>query len=219
MSQAFLAVLAEPGHLVTVSEFHDWYDNEHIPLRLDHLSTFLTCARFCAVDDKSPSWLALYDVADLSAFQHESYTRLRATRSEREANLVGRLSMLDRRTCEVVWDSGESTKATSLRVEAPSKFVVTHGLERATTEDAVSWAEGAVKRLKEMVTDDGDWVRTRVFKCVDALRAGVAVLPGHEAQKTSPFFVLHGTYIYASFLSVLIQVFRIRFWPHGCAAS
>jgi hypothetical protein len=192
MPPAFLAVLSEPGHLVTLSEFQDWYDNEHVPLRLNHLSTFLTGARFCAVDDKSPSWLALYDVVDLSAFQHEGYVRLRANRSEREANLVERLSTLDRRTCEVVWDSGESTKTTSLRVEAPSKFVVTHGLERTTTDDAVNWAEGAVRGMKETY---GDWVRTRVFKCVDTLRTGVAVSTGLEAQKTSPFFVLHGTYM------------------------
>ncbi|KAM6488960.1 hypothetical protein JOM56_015596 [Amanita muscaria] len=184
MPLALLAVLSEHGDLVTLSEFHDWYDNEHIPLRLDHLSSFLTGARFSAIDAKSPSWLALYDITDLSALQHGDYTQLRTTRSEREAGLVERLEVLDRRICEVVWDSGESFKTTSFRVENPTTFIVTHSLEQHALENAVMWAEEAVQKLR----GNEEWVRTRVFKCVEAFKTGVGVSSG---TKAFPFFVLH----------------------------
>ncbi|KIL65361.1 hypothetical protein M378DRAFT_539097 [Amanita muscaria Koide BX008] len=168
MPLALLAVLSEHGDLVTLSEFHDWYDNEHIPLRLD-LSTFLTGARFSAIDAKSPSWLAL------------------TTRSEREAGLVERLEVLDRRICEVVWDSGESSKTTSFRVENPTTFIVTHSLGQPALENAVMWAEEAVQKLR----GKEEWVRTRAFNCVEAFKTGVGISSGTEAHKAFPFFVLH----------------------------
>lgn len=182
MPPAFLAVLSETGTLVSLDEFHDWYDNEHIPLRMK-LASFLTAARFSAADEKKPSWLALYDVDNTATFDDESYTRLRRDRSQREADVVEKLEVLDRRTCEVVWDSGESVRTSSLGVENPTREIVTHELES-------EGADEGIKRVKELVDglrkEDG-WVRTRLFKCID-VGLGVA-----EAQTAAPFLVLHGT--------------------------
>ena len=188
MPPAFLAVLSEPGSLVTLDEFHDWYDNEHIPLRMDHLPSFLTGARFSAADGKKPSWLALYDIDDTSTFEHESYTRLRKNRSQREGNLVKRLEELDRRCCQVVWDSGVSVKTASLGAANPTRVIVTHGFEGVDVDEGIRQVEELVKRLRG---EDG-WVRTRLFTCLDTLKVGVSVPPGPEAQKVPTFFVLHG---------------------------
>lgn len=192
MPPAFLAVLSELGSLVSLDEFHDWYNNEHIPLRMNNLPTkFLTAARFSGTDGKKPSWLALYDVDDMATFEDESYTRLRKERSQREANLIERLEVLDRRTCEVVWDSGESVRTSSLGVDNPTKEIVTHELEGEGVDEGIKRVEELVDGLKR---EEG-WVRTRLFKCTDALKVGVSVLPGTEAQKVAPFFVLHGMFV------------------------
>lgn len=198
MPPAFLAVLSESGSLVPLDEFHDWYDNEHIPQRMNHLPSFLAGARFSAADGEKPSWLALYDVDDTSTFQHESYTRLRTNRSQREADLIKKLEVLDRRCCELVWDSGVSVKTSSLGVENPTRVILTHGFESASVDEGIKQVEEFVERLR----GEEGWVRTRLFKCIDILKVGVSVPPGPEAQKVSPFFVLHGASVDSLFFKL-----------------
>ncbi|KAF8066624.1 hypothetical protein FPV67DRAFT_1767731 [Lyophyllum atratum] len=187
MPPGFLAVFSEPGTQVPLDDFQDWYNNEHVPLRMNHLLSFLTGARFSASDSLEPSWLALYDIDDTSTFQHESYTRLRANRSPREGNLVVRLELLDRRTCEVIADSGESTATSSLAASNPTKFVITHGLNLTAGEGIGAWTE-AVQQLRSVK----GWVRTRTFRCIDNLKTGSAVLgKGPEEQVVSTYLILH----------------------------
>ncbi|GAW03725.1 hypothetical protein LENED_005469 [Lentinula edodes] len=186
MPVGFLIVYSEPGELVTFEEFQDWYNNEHVPLRMNHLQSFLTGARYSALDSQIPSWAALYDVDDTATFSHYSYTRLRANRSLREADLVKRLGILDRRTCELIADSGESPLTTSLASKNPSKGIVTHGLGD-NEQDAKEWFGKGV----EILRSNQGWARTRIFKCIDNLRTGVSVPPSPEAQTVPRFFAVH----------------------------
>ncbi|KAJ3863089.1 hypothetical protein EV359DRAFT_43821 [Lentinula novae-zelandiae] len=186
MPVGFLIVYSEPGELVTFEEFQDWYDNEHVPLRMNYLQSFLTGARYSALDSQIPSWAALYDIDDTATFSHYSYTRLRANRSLREADLVKRLSILDRRTCELIADSGESPLTTSLASKNPSKGMVTHGLGD-NEQDAKEWFGKGV----EILRSNQGWARTRIFKCIDNLRTGVSVPPKPEAQAVPRFFAVH----------------------------
>ncbi|KAK0207973.1 hypothetical protein DFS33DRAFT_397271 [Desarmillaria ectypa] len=187
MAPGFLAVFAEPGKQVTLGEFQDWYNNEHVPLRLNHLPSFLTGARFSASDGRIPSWLAVYDIDDTATFQHESYTRLRANRSPREEDLVKRLELLDRRTYELTCDSGESQKASSFKSANPTKVVVTYGitLEDGQIDEWVAEVEGKLSGV------DG-WIRTRAYLCIDSLKSGIGVPEGPEAQKVPKYLIIHG---------------------------
>lgn len=101
-----LAVFVDLGTQATEHEFHDWYENEHIPLRTSTLREFATAARFKLIDGVGsssapskavPTWAALYTISDNDIFQKEAYTKLRANRSPREGDLVKRLGLLDRR--------------------------------------------------------------------------------------------------------------------------
>ncbi|KAF5389066.1 hypothetical protein D9757_004993 [Collybiopsis confluens] len=186
MPVGFLIVYSEPGAQATLDEYQDWYNNEHVPLRMNHLKSFLTGARYSALDSQVPSWTAVYDVEDIATFSHESYTRLRANRSPREADLVKRLSILDRQTSQIVADTGESTFTTSLASKNPSKGLVTHGLGDAE-ESARRWFENV---LKDLGNSEG-WVRSRLFKCIDSLKSGVSIPSGPEAQVVPKYFVVH----------------------------
>ncbi|KAJ3740588.1 hypothetical protein DFH05DRAFT_1529181 [Lentinula detonsa] len=186
MPVGFLIVYSEPGELVTLEEFQDWYNNEHVPLRMKHLQSFLAGARYFALDSQIPSWVALYDVDDTATFSHNSYVRLRANRSPREANLVKRLSILDRQTCELVMDSGASILTTSLASKNPSRGIITHGLGMHE-EESREWLGKAVELLK----NSQGWARTRLFKCIDNLKTGVSVPSGPEVQIVPVFFVVH----------------------------
>lgn len=101
-----LAVFIDLGSQVTEQEFHEWYGEEHIPLRTSTLREFATAARFKLIDGVGsvsapskavPRWAALYTISDNAIFRKEAYTKLRANRSPREADLVKRLGLLDRR--------------------------------------------------------------------------------------------------------------------------
>ncbi|KAF5363217.1 hypothetical protein D9758_008401 [Tetrapyrgos nigripes] len=190
MAPGFLIVYSEPGKEVSLHEFQDWYNNEHVPLRLNHLSSFLSGARYSASDSKTPAWVALYDIDNTATFSHESYTRLRANRSPREAALVKKLELLDRRTCEGHTDSGESSLSSSLKSENPTKYLVTHGIawdgDAESEKVAKEWAETSVTESKKT---EG-WVRTRTFKVIDSLKTGLGISEGPEAQKVPIYFAV-----------------------------
>ncbi|KAJ7176764.1 hypothetical protein C8R46DRAFT_43922 [Mycena filopes] len=190
MPLGFLLVTAEPGAQVSLDEFQDWYNNEHVPLRLNHLPSFLTGARFSASDSLTPSWLAVYDIDDTATFQHESYTRLRANRSPREADLVRRLELLDRRTYELVADSGESMLTSSYNPANPTKVLITHWLSIPGGDDDAAfktWSEEAFRSLKGV---EG-WARTRTYRCIDNLKTGTGVSKDPEAQIVPKYLAVH----------------------------
>ncbi|KAL1669847.1 hypothetical protein GGF50DRAFT_85157 [Schizophyllum commune] len=189
MPAGFLAVTSEPGKEVTLEEFQDWYNNEHVPLRLNHLKSFLNGARYTASDALTPTWLALYDIDDTSTFQKPEYTRLRANRSPREADLVKRLALLDRRTYEALEDSGPSPLTSSMDYsDHPSRGLITHGIAETDAEAVKAWTREVVASLR---TVDG-WVRTRTFHCIDHLKTGLTVGAGPEAQVVPEYLGVHG---------------------------
>jgi 5'-3' exonuclease len=187
MPPGFLAVFSEPGANVTIDEYQDWYNNEHIPIRLNHLPSFLTGARYSASDSLRPSWVAVYDVDDTSTFQHESYTRLRASRSPREADVVKRLELLDRRTYETIGDENKGLSS-SYHPRDPTKFILTQGIECPGDDVLKGWLDAMAKDLHEV---EG-WTRTRIYKCIDNLKSGVGVESSKEEQKVPKYLVVHG---------------------------
>ncbi|KAM0755408.1 hypothetical protein T439DRAFT_375778 [Meredithblackwellia eburnea MCA 4105] len=154
MAPAYLWVLADPGQAATVDEFNDWYDNEHVPLRLEHISEFLTGARYQAADGLTPGWAAAYDIQDTSLFSDPKYTVLRANRSPREAALVVRLDPLDRRTAETLG----ATSPPALDPKDAAKFTLT-----VASETEPKWQGTALEKVK-------GWKRTHAHKIYDSLR-------------------------------------------------
>lgn len=191
MAPGFLAVLSEPGTQVSLDEFHDWYENEHIPLRLNHLPSFLSGARYQSIDGMKPSWIAVYEIDDTMTFKDQSYTVLREKRSQREKDVIERLEVLDRRTCEVVREVGEaSMKTTGLRVGNPTRWVVTHGVGRVgeseESEPVVKWLNQVVTKLENNSVDS--WVKTRVFKVLESAKNGRS----SDEEELLSHFVFHG---------------------------
>lgn len=97
---ALLLVFSDPGDAVSEADFNDWYDGEHVPLRVN-TPAFLTWRRLRAVDDQSLPWAALYDLTSYDDTQKPPYTTLAETRSDREKDILSRIRLLDRRTYEL----------------------------------------------------------------------------------------------------------------------
>lgn len=134
----------------------------------------------------------MYDIDDTATFQHESYIRLRANRSPREANLVQRLEILDRRTYEFITDSGESLRTTSYKPENPTQVLVTHGINVSGDDPDRAFEAWSGETFHALKGVEG-WVRTRTYKCIDNLKTGVAVPKVPEAQVVPKYLAVHGT--------------------------
>ncbi|KAK7049847.1 hypothetical protein VNI00_005277 [Paramarasmius palmivorus] len=209
MPKGFLIVFSEPGSQVSLDEFQDWYNNEHVPLRLNYLPDFETGARYSALDGQKPGWVSLYEVTSVSIFSDPSYTRLRENRSPREVDLIKRLDLLDRRTYEAYWDSGEveSSKSCSLKVGPNStSVVVTHGLELVGGKTVDAWIEEAQFKNVE------GWLRTRVVRCVDNLKTGLTVPKSADAQKVPEWHVVHELLAPVDNINLGSEVVEMRTW-------
>jgi len=174
-----LWVLSEPGELVKEEEFHDWYDNEHVPLRMSRIPEFLTGARYQAIDGQKPSWCAIYEVSSTDLFSHEKYTSLRSNRSPREAEVVSKLETLDRRTCEGIFDTAS----------APSKeaapFLLTVGMTPAEGKEA-DFQDWYAKEHIDMMKKIPGCIRIHRYQVIDSLKTGAGKDP---VQNGSPKFV------------------------------
>lgn len=198
---ALLLVFSEPGSDLPLAEFTDWYDNEHVPLRMTQFTSFLTGARYhtpaqsgSTTSAQNPGWAAFYDLATSNALEEPAYVHLRNNRSARETSVIEKLDVLDRRTYEVVADSGESGEATSFGVDNPTKWVRTIGFEAHAVPEG--WAEKAVAQQR----GEEGWIRTRIYRFVEGGKRGVGLSQSEVDQRVPQFLLVHGRF-WAPFLS------------------
>ncbi|GAA5846853.1 hypothetical protein JCM9279_004467 [Rhodotorula babjevae] len=169
----YLWVLSEPGSEATVEEFQDWYDNEHVPLRMANIAEFETGARYEAADDLKPGWSAAYDISSVALFSDDKYTRLRANRSPREGALVARLETLDRRTAQKLAETSKPPAA----ADAP-RFVLTAAGSDEPSADELRLFEGV----------EG-WRRSHSHNVYDSLVIGHGKEP--KTNVAPKFVVIH----------------------------
>ncbi|THH19041.1 hypothetical protein EW146_g2048 [Bondarzewia mesenterica] len=168
--KAFLLVFSEPGSAVTESEFHDWYNNEHVPLRVN-TPTFSSWARYEQQDGEKPSWGALYDLESYEATQVPPYSRLAETRSEREKNLMSRLEFLDRRIYTTY--EGHPIHPPSAfydpKKTAPIVLIVGISVKPEAEEDFNNWYD---EEHIPLLAKAPGWIRSRRFVLEDAHSIG-----------------------------------------------
>lgn len=105
-----LYVTMQPQESLSGSQFHDWYNNEHGPLRL-RLPFVTNGFRYRANDlspakpasPSNPEWMALYDVTDMDEMNQETYLRLRGpeVKTEREKETMAQIKV-DRRLYDLI---------------------------------------------------------------------------------------------------------------------
>ena len=93
----YFFVLSQPKAPEFEDEYHQWYNEEHGPLRMK-LDFFLNGYRYKSLGHDPPIYLACYDLASVSVRAKPEYKVLRERRSAREAHVINtKLSKLDRR--------------------------------------------------------------------------------------------------------------------------
>jgi hypothetical protein len=173
MTDGLLCVLSEPG-AVPEAEFHDWYDGEHVPLRIA-LDGVHTARRLRATDGVRPGWAAIYDI-DLEVLEQPAYTGLRERRSPREQAVVNGLETLDRRSYALVADDGAPA-------EQPAAVVMTSLSVPADLEPELqNWY--AQEHVPLLLGVPG-WARVRRYRLLEGDAPRWLAL--HELTDTSAF--------------------------------
>ncbi|KZT74994.1 hypothetical protein DAEQUDRAFT_720200 [Daedalea quercina L-15889] len=183
---AFLLVFSEPGPDVTEAEYNEWYDNEHIPLRVD-TPAFQNWTRWKAVDGEQPTYGASYDLESYEATKKAPYTTLAETRSDREKDILRRIQLLDRRHYELVESPSHPPSALyDATKPAPYVVFVCLGFKPEYEDEFNKWYD---EEHIPMLSKAPGWVRTRRFVLKDWGQMGVE---GQKQQKEPPkYLALH----------------------------
>jgi hypothetical protein len=180
---AYLLVFSDPGDGVSEEEFTDWYDNEHVPLRLD-IPAFLNWTRWKTADGKRPAWAASYDLTSYEETLQPPYSRLAETRSEREKRIFKDVGVLERRTYELL--AGDLPPPSPLfNPKKPARFIRFWSMDVAPGGEELfsKWYD---EEHIPMLSKLPGWVRSRRFVSKDWTRAGVE---GQTNQEAPPKFL------------------------------
>ncbi|KAF5392217.1 hypothetical protein D9757_001420 [Collybiopsis confluens] len=151
-------VLLEPGPHVSEAEYHDWYDTEHAPTRLE-IPTFYNAARFKAVDGQKPTYLTLYDLSEPSVADGPEYQAVRAKGSERDQRLLQTVQYLNRRAYTTIFNSTLPSASAS---DLPGKFVCYVQME-VTPEGEAELNKWYEEEHVPLLSKINGWVRSRRY--------------------------------------------------------
>ncbi|KAJ5662968.1 hypothetical protein N7507_003699 [Penicillium longicatenatum] len=89
-----LYVTMQPKGSLPDTQFHDWYNTEHGPLRL-RLPFITNGFRFRATDGETPEYVALYDITDMDELTRKTYLDLRTDliKTKREKNTMAQIDV------------------------------------------------------------------------------------------------------------------------------
>lgn len=136
MSDGLFLAFSDPGP-VPEEEFHDWYDNEHLPARLT-VPGFRSGARYRAADGAAPPWLAVYDIGP-GTLQSAAYQDLRANNSDREKSILERLAVLDRREYALISDERPAGAPDRSAEASPVILMVSMSVPPGGEDDMNAW--------------------------------------------------------------------------------
>ncbi|KAI0634626.1 hypothetical protein C8Q77DRAFT_1055686 [Trametes polyzona] len=178
-----LFVYSEPGSAVTDEEFNDWYDNEHVPLRLP-IPGFQSWSCWTAADNQRPTYAAIYDLTSPSVVDEPPYSDLAHTRSEREQSLISRLALLDRRTYTLREPVHPTKAGAAYNPLAPGPYLSIVELEVKPEHEAEfdRWYD---EEHIPMLAKVPGWVRSRRFVLEFAAATGTEAKEGRPPKHLS----------------------------------
>ena len=142
MADGLFLAYSDPGP-VPEDEFHDWYDNEHLPARLT-VPGFESAARYSAADGQATPWLAVYEI-EPGTLDSPAYKALYASNSDREKSILSRLATLDRREYELFSDERPAGAPAASGAE-PVILVVSISMQPGAEDGHRQEAQACLKR-------------------------------------------------------------------------
>jgi len=142
------------------ADFHDWYDTEHIPVRMK-APGFVSAQRYRAQSE--PAYLAVYEMNDLAALASEEYRIIKTQPSDRTRWMLGNVSGFTRYLgreihCRSRDDAGDAA------LDAPVLYAVWFNVPADRAEDFDNWYE---QEHIPILLKCPDWRMVRRFQITD----------------------------------------------------
>lgn len=160
MTDGLFLAYSDPGP-VPEAEFHDWYDNEHLPARLT-VPGVASATRYREADGLAPPWLAIYEI-EPGTPDTPAYKALYANSSEREKALMPRLATLQRREYTLITDARPDSRPDPDGSDGPGPtiLVVSMSLPADAVDDLDAWY--AQEHIPMLLAVPG-WRRARRYR-------------------------------------------------------
>lgn len=167
-----LYVTIKPQLSLPLDQFHDWYNNEHGPMRL-RFPFFKNGFRYRATDlnnpatKDAPEWLAWYDVTEMAEMVKEPYTALRQPpiQSQRERDTM-KQTTVNRKFYDFVYEKkgGDFKELEKVENEGEKNVLVSVFQDlypgEGKKEELQKWYE---EEHIPMLAKIQGWRRTRLF--------------------------------------------------------
>jgi hypothetical protein len=142
------------------ADFHDWYETEHIPARME-IPGFTEAIRYELLDgdDDAARFLACYFLHDMGALETDVYRRLKTQPSERTGRMLGNVTGFTRYLTDQISDTGAS--ADDADPERGCLYVVAFAVPEQEEPEFEDWYEGEHVPLLMKVPG---WRRIRRFR-------------------------------------------------------
>ncbi|KAL5594046.1 hypothetical protein BROUX41_001098 [Berkeleyomyces rouxiae] len=168
MAPGLLFVYMAPKPTLPLTQFHEWYNNEHGPTRLRLPAIFPNGLRYASTDALGPPFLAVYDVTSMDWMREPVYTGLRANRSPREAATIAQVAV-DRRFYDLVATHASPGFVPAEQLsdaQARGRVLVIEEVEVDGSGDAAAeqYIRGFSEERALLLAKTGGWLRSRLFR-------------------------------------------------------
>jgi hypothetical protein len=195
--------------------YHRWYDEEHIPDRIN-VGGFVNAVRYICLPGDG-RYVTLYDLANPDVIRLNAYRQVLSTRTAEEAELLERMPFVTRRIYAAIGDPVQAATR-----HAP--YVLVTGLTPAdgAESEVLAWHDAefvpllervpGVRRIRRFEQVEGDGPRFAVIVDLDSL----APLDGPELasiRSTRWFVRLHEMASATEWSAIgLLRAFSARRW-------
>jgi hypothetical protein len=136
------------------AEFHDWYNNQHIPERM-RIPGFAEAIRYEQLGDaETARYLACYFLDDVAALSTPEYLKLKSDPGERTARMLREVRRFTRYICDQTSDTGAADEPTGIL------YVVAFSVPESDRADFDGWYDEEHVPLLMKVPG---WLRVRRY--------------------------------------------------------
>ena len=139
-------------------DFNDWYDREHIPLRMN-VPGFCSAQRY--VIPNTRNYLAVYEMQSPAVLRTPAYQAVKNNPSERTKRMLGGVAGFTRYIAEEI---GDQKRRTTDALDAPYLYTVFFEVPAEWHNDFNEWYE---KDHIPLLMECDQWLMVRRFRIAD----------------------------------------------------
>ncbi len=145
------------------AEFHKWYDEEHIPLRMN-VPGFLSAQRYRDLADGARGFLAIYEMTDSNVMKSPAYQTVKSKPSEETREMLGAVSGFTRYIAAETTVRRQTNDRGAAALDAPLVYPVWFEVPEESLADFDAWYD---LDHVPLLMGCKDWLMVRRFRVVD----------------------------------------------------